>query len=163
MCTQLLCSHTSVYVYIEHVLLFTNIDCTWFKYRKVLFIRPRDDQIFFPLNTSPMQRFNAHLINSLCFSYPSLYLNVSVFYVCTNNIPWKILLIKLIKTFLPTKPIFDTMVNMILYIILVYFLTLYAVFFNFVSLSRSVRLVILFIYVTDEPNLFCLCICFDNG
>jgi hypothetical protein len=51
MCTQFWCSHTSFYVYIEHVLLFTDIDCTWLKYRKVIFIRPRGYQIFIPLYT----------------------------------------------------------------------------------------------------------------
>ena len=50
--TQFWCSHTSVYVYIVHMLLLTNIDCIWFKYRKVLFIRPRDHQIVYLRNKS---------------------------------------------------------------------------------------------------------------
>jgi hypothetical protein len=36
---------TSVYVYIIHVLLLTNIDCTWLNIESELFIRPRDYQI----------------------------------------------------------------------------------------------------------------------
>ena len=56
------CLHTSVYVYIVHVLLLINIDCTWLNIESVLFIRPRDYQIVYSfIYTSPLQRFNAHL------------------------------------------------------------------------------------------------------
>lgn len=64
------CLHTSVYVYIVHVLLLTNIDCTWLNIESELSIRPRDYQIVYSfIYTSPVQRFNAHLINSLCFFF----------------------------------------------------------------------------------------------
>ena len=64
------CLHTSVYVYIVHVLLLTNIDCTWLNIESELFITPRDYQIVYSfIYTSPVQRFNAHLINSLCFFF----------------------------------------------------------------------------------------------
>jgi hypothetical protein len=53
---------SSVYVYIVHVLLLINIDCTWLNIESVLFIRPRDYQIVYSfIYTSPVQRFNAHL------------------------------------------------------------------------------------------------------
>ena len=67
------CLHTSVYVYIVHVLLLTNIDCTWLNIESELFIRPRDYQIVYSfIYTSPVQRFNAHLFNSLCFFFLSI-------------------------------------------------------------------------------------------
>lgn len=47
------------------------------------------------------------------------------------------------------------MPNTILYIILLYVLPLYIVLFNCVSLSRSVRLVSFFIYVTDNISPIC--------
>jgi hypothetical protein len=60
-----------------------------------------------------------------CFNNTVSYTCLVFFYVCTNNIPSKTILIKLIKAFLPVKPVVDTMVNMILYILLVYLLTRY--------------------------------------
>ena len=56
------CLHTSVYIYIVHVLLLINIDCTWLNIESVLFIRLRDYQLVYSfIYTSPVQRFNAHL------------------------------------------------------------------------------------------------------
>ena len=102
------CLHTSVYVYIVHVLLLTNIDCTWLNIESELFIRPRDYQIVYSfIYTSPVQRFNAHLINSLCFFffYPSLHLNDSVFMFVKAIFPKKFYWLNLSKHFSLNKPL----------------------------------------------------------
>ena len=101
------CLHTSVYVYIVHVLLLTNIDCKWLNIESELFIRPCDYQkVYSFIYTSPMQRFNAHLINSLCFFfYPSLHLNDAVFMFVQAIFPKKFYWFNLSKHFSLNKPL----------------------------------------------------------